>query len=86
MALLDDLQFNTTHWQLAETRARERVWVNGQGDTLRLLLGHGPLGIPVVGAAQAFGEQLWMALDPAWDDIRKSWMISGIRCSFVFVS
>jgi hypothetical protein len=40
MARLDDLQFDTTHWQLVENRARQHVWVNGQGDVFSLPLAH----------------------------------------------
>ena len=69
MARLDDLQFDTAHWQVAASRARDRVWVNGQCDMLSLMLCYGPPGIPVLGAAQAFGEQLRMALAPAEGDV-----------------
>jgi hypothetical protein len=69
MARLDDLQFDAARWQLAASRSRERDWVNGQGDALSLMLCHGPPGVPVRGAAQAFGEQLRMTLAPAEGEV-----------------
>ena len=69
MARLDNLEFDTAHWQLAASSSRERVWANGRGDMLRLMLCQGPPGIPVRGVAAAFGEQLRMTLAPAEGEV-----------------
>jgi hypothetical protein len=88
MARLDDLEFDTAHWQLAASSSRERVWVNDRGDVLSLMLCQGPPGIPIRGAAQAFGEQLRMTLAPAEGEVHsvEERQAAGTRVILAFAS